>query len=281
MVDLHAHSTESDGTLSPEELILLSRDVGLSAVALTDHDTVRGLREARDAAERIGMEFVPGIEFSTHVPGHEIHILGYYMDDTDPAFLAKLDEIVRSRDVRNEKMASLLRKEGFDVTMGRLYEEYPGSVITRAHFARYLVEHGFVRDREAVFREYLGNGCRCYVPRERLSPPEAIRLIRSAGGLAFFAHPVLCHMGEGELEQYVTEWEKEGLSGIEAIYPLNGEGDEAMLSSLAARHGLLISGGSDFHGANKPGIRLGTGLGNLCVPDEVFFSIRRHAKHPA
>lgn len=280
MIDLHTHSTESDGTLTPEELMQLAADSGLSAIALTDHDTVGGLKKAKPAAGALGIELVPGIELSTDYNGTEVHMLGFYIDDTNPAFLAKLQEFIDSRDVRNEKMAFLLQKEGFDITLEKLYQEYPESVITRAHFARYLVEHGFIKDRDTVFRKYLGDNCRCYVPREKITPFEAIDLIRLGGGLAFFAHPVLCHMNHDRLRFFVRDLKEAGLTGMEAIYSMNTPGDERNMKKLAAEFDLLISGGSDFHGENKPYIHLGTGKGNLRIPESILENIKqKRASH--
>ncbi len=275
MIDLHTHSTESDGTLTPEELMQLAADTGLSAIALTDHDTVGGLSKAEPVARQLGIELIPGIELSTDYNGTEVHMLGFYIDNTNPAFLAKLQEFIDSRDVRNEKMAFLLQKEGFDITLEQLYQEYPESVITRAHFARYLVEHGFVKDRDTVFRKYLGDNCRCYVPREKISPFEAIDLIRLGGGLSFFAHPVLCHMNHDRLRFFVKDLKEAGLTGMEAIYSMNTPGDERNMKKLAEEFGLLISGGSDFHGENKPYIHLGTGRGNLRIPESILEEIKR------
>lgn len=275
MIDLHTHSTESDGTLTPEELMQLAADTGLSAIALTDHDTVGGLSKAEPVARQLGIELIPGIELSTDYNGTEVHMLGFYIDNTNPAFLAKLQEFIDSRDVRNEKMAFLLQKEGFDITLEQLYQEYPESVITRAHFARYLVEHGFVKDRDTVFRKYLGDNCRCYVPREKITPFEAIDLIRLGGGLSFFAHPVLCHMNHDRLRFFVKDLKEAGLTGMEAIYSMNTPGDERNMKKLAEEFGLLISGGSDFHGENKPYIHLGTGRGNLRIPESILDEIKR------
>lgn len=274
MIDLHTHSTESDGTLSPQELMQLASDTGLSAIALTDHDTVNGLAKAKPVAEKLGIELVPGIELSTDFNGTEVHMLGFYIDDTNPAFLAKLQEFIESRDLRNEKMAFLLQKEGFDITLDKLYQEYPESVITRAHFARYLVEHGFVKDRDTVFRKYLGDNCRCYVPREKITPFEAIDLIHLGCGLAFFAHPVLCHMNHDRLRFFIRDLKDAGLTGMEAIYSMNTPGDERNMKKLATEFDLLISGGSDFHGENKPYIHLGTGKGNLNIPNTILDNIK-------
>ena len=274
MIDLHTHSTESDGTLTPQELMQLASDIGLSAIALTDHDTVGELSKAKPVAESLGIELVPGIELSTDYNGTEVHMLGFYIDDTNPAFLKKLQEFIDSRNLRNEKMAFLLQKEGFSITLEDLYREYPDSVITRAHFARYLVEHGYVKDRDTVFRKYLGDNCRCYVPREKITPFEAIDLIHLGGGLAFFAHPVLCHMNHDRLRFFVRDLKEAGLTGMEAVYSMNSPGDERNMKKLAQEFDLLISGGSDFHGENKPYIHLGTGKGNLRISDSILDAIK-------
>lgn len=278
LIDLHTHSTESDGTLTPEELMKHAKERGLSAIALTDHDAISGINKARPVADALGLDFVPGVELSTDYQGQEVHILGYYIDTAQPDFLKQLKEFVDTREKRNEKMAALLKQEGFDITIDALTAENPDSVITRAHFARYLVEHGFVKDRETVFAKYLGDGCKCYVPREKITPFEAIRLIQLGGGLAFFAHPVLCHMNHDRLRFFIKSLKEAGLSGLEAIYSMNAPGDERNLMRLAEEFDLLISGGSDFHGANKPQIQLGTGKGNLRIPYEILERIKK-AKH--
>jgi len=275
MIDLHTHSTESDGTFTPEGLMRHAKESGLSAIALTDHDAVSGIQKAQPVAKELGLELVPGIELSTDYEGQEIHILGYYIDVEHPEFLKKLKEFVDCRDSRNEKMAILLQQEGFPVTMEELTRENPGSVITRAHFARYLVEHGLVKNRETVFQKYLGDGCKCYVPREKITPFEAIRLIQMGGGMAFFAHPVLCHMNHGRLRAFTQSLKDAGLAGIEAIYSMNGPGDERNLRKLAEDLGLMVSGGSDFHGNNKPQIQLGVGKGNLRIHYEVLETIKK------
>lgn len=274
IIDLHTHSTESDGTLTPEELMRQAKACGLSAIALTDHDTVDGIKKAAPVAEKLGLELVPGIELSTDYHGTEVHILGYYIDVTNLDFCTKLQEFLDSRHLRNQKMVLLLQQEGFDITMEALCQEYPDSVITRAHFARYLVEHGYVKDRETVFQKYLGDDCRCYVPREKITPFEAVRLIRLGGGLAFFAHPVLCHMNHDRLRFFIQALKEEGLSGLEALYSMNTPGDERNMRKFASEFDLLISGGSDFHGDNKPHIHLGTGRGNLQIPYEILAKIK-------
>ena len=279
-IDLHTHSTESDGTLTPQELMEHANEIGLAAIALTDHDCIHGIAKARPVAESLGLELVPGVELSTDYEGREVHILGYYIDENNHDFLARLHDFVDGRDIRNEKMVALLRKEGFDITMKGLYEKFPDSVITRAHFARYLVDNGFVKNRETVFAQYLGDNCRCSVPREKITPFEAVRLIHLGGGLAFFAHPVLCHMNHNKLRSFVRDLKAEGLDGMEAVYSMNTPGDESNMLGLAHEFGLLVSGGSDFHGANKPHIRLGSGKGNLQIPYDILVQIKEHRQNP-
>lgn len=265
-IDLHVHSTESDGTLSPHDIVCLAAEMQLSAVALTDHDTVLGLPAAREAAKKASIEFVPGLEFSTEYHGREVHILGYYMDETNPEFLQKLDHFCAAREERNRKMAIKLQEAGFSISYEILTDTYPDSVITRAHFARYLTDTGQVKDRETIFGKYLGDGCRCYVPREKITPHEAIDTIRSSGGLAYFAHPLLCRMDRDYLDAFVKTLSEHGLTGLEAIYSTYLPHQERDMKRLAQKYNLLISGGSDFHGSNKPHIRLGTGTGSLRVP---------------
>lgn len=275
-IDLHTHSTESDGTLTPQELMQHAKECGLSAIALTDHDTINGIEKARPSAEALGLELVPGVELSTDYDGMEVHILGFYIDKKNPEFVSELKEFVDGRDKRNEKMVELLQKEGFDITMEALYQKNSGSVITRAHFARYLVEHGFVKDIKTVFDKYLGDDCRCYVPRKLITPYEAIRLIQLGGGLAFFAHPVLCHMNQDKLRYFVRSLKDAGLTGLEAIYSMNTPGDERNMLKLAEEFDLLVSGGTDFHGANKPHISLGTGKGNMNISYDVLAKIKEY-----
>lgn len=265
-IDLHTHSTESDGMLSPEALIELAAKQQLSAIALTDHDTVSGLAAARAAAECLGIELVPGIELSTDYHGTEVHILGYYIEEDNAPFLGKLQEFCDAREERNKKMALRLKEEGFDFTYEQLRAAFPDSVLTRAHFARFLKDRGYVKTMDAAFHQYLGNNCRCYVPRERITPMEAVDLIHQGGGLAFFAHPMLCSMGTDSLEALIAALKDRGLDGLEAIYATYSPREESLVLAFAERYSLLVSGGSDFHGSNKPDICLGTGKGNLRIP---------------
>lgn len=274
-IDLHVHSTASDGTLTPKEVVTLGYESGLAAMALTDHDTTGGIAAAREQADALGMEFIPGVELSCDYKGKEVHMVGLYIRDTDTTLNEILANFRDNRDNRNEKMAARLREEGFDVTLNILLQTFPDSVLTRAHFARYLVDTKQVKDLPTVFERYLGDGCKCYVAREKISPFDAVSLIRNAGGIPILAHPLLYHFEPAQLEQLVSDLKDCGLMGLEAIYSMNNGNDEAKMKALAKRHGLLLSGGSDFHGANKPHIRIGKGRGNLIVPYEVLEKIKK------
>lgn len=277
-IDLHTHSTCSDGTFTPSELAACAAEKGLAAFALTDHDTTEGLKEAAAAAAERGVEFVPGIEFSTDWRGRDIHIVGLDIRPDNPQLKEKLDTFRRNRDARNEEMLSLLQKVGgFDISMDALRADYgEDTVITRAHFGRWLFEHGCVRSISEAFALYLGDGCPCFVEKKRTRPETAIRLILGAGGISVLAHPLLYHLSMQELEELAGELKEYGLAGIEAIYSTNLGLDESRMRRFARKMGLKISGGSDFHGKNKPLIEMGSGRGNLKIPYEVLEELREY-----
>lgn len=280
MVDLHVHSTCSDGTFTPEELVDYAIKKGLTAFALTDHDTVSGLDRAIHYAESLRHtpvqipEVVPGIELSTEYQGKDIHMVGLFIDYHQPDFARYLEDFIHSRENRNKKMCALLREHGIDITYEALLAEFPGAVITRAHFARYLLSHGYIQSLKEAFDRYVGDRCPCFVPREKVTPAQAVELILGAGGVPVLAHPILYHMSDDRLEALVAELKSIGLVGIEAIYSTYNTAEERQIRGLASKYGLKISGGSDFHGANKPKIDLGTGWGKLYVPDEVLEKLR-------
>ena len=282
MVDLHVHSTCSDGTFTPEELVDYAIQKGLTAFALTDHDTVNGLDRAIRYAEELRQvqvpEVIPGIELSTEYQSKDIHIVGLFIDYRQPEFAHYLEDFIRSREHRNEKMCALLREHGVDITYEALLSEFPGAVITRAHFARYLLSHGYIQSMKEAFDRYVGDHCPCFVPREKVTPAQAVELILGAGGVPVLAHPILYHMSDDRLDTLVAELKKIGLVGIEAIYSTYNTAEERQIRGLASKYDLSISGGSDFHGANKPKIDLGTGWGKLYVPDEVLENLRPGAQ---
>ena len=271
IVDLHVHSNKSDGSCSPSELVDLAIQKGLSAFALTDHDTTAGLDEAIEYAKDRDIEVVPGIEFSTEYQGRDIHVLGLAIDYKAPVFADRLQAFVDSRIGRNRKMCRNLTEAGIDISYEKLMAAYPGAVITRAHYARYLLDHGYVKSLPEAFERYVGDHCPYFVPREKVTPVQAVQLIRQAKGIPVLAHPTLYHMGKDALQKLVSSLTEAGLVGLEAVYSTYSAGEEREMRQLASRNGLLISGGSDFHGSNKPGLELATGYhGKLVIPYDIW-----------
>ncbi len=270
-IDLHIHSSCSDGSFSPTDLAAEAKKSGVSAVALTDHDSVGGIAEMTGAGVKIGLEIVPGVELSTEYGTEEVHVVGLFIDSENPALLRQLQAFRDNRDNRNLKMIDKLREEaGFDITAEEIYRRNPGAVIARPHIARYLVETGQAKDVQSVFDNYIAQGKSCYVERYKISPFEAVKLLHNANGLAILAHPCLYKMSREELLELVRQMKEVGLDGIEALYSRNQGSDEKDFRKIANEFDLLLSGGSDFHGASKPDIHIGTGKGDLCVPYELL-----------
>lgn len=289
MIDLHVHSTRSDGTYSPTQLVDYAITKGLHAFALTDHDTIDGLTEAIQYADTLRCndtsgnvlvpEIIPGIELSTEYQGRDIHIVGLYLDYHNQAFQDYLQNFITSRDLRNQKMCSLLSEAGIDISYEKLLEEFPNSVITRAHYAKYFLKHGYTKSIKEGFERYVGDHCPYFVPREKVTPEQAIDLILKADGIPILAHPILYGMSSSRLEELVALLKEAGLIGIEAVYSTYTPADERQIRRLAEKYHLLISGGSDFHGDNKPGLDLGIGYGHLYVPDELLSNIKQARKN--
>lgn len=270
-IDLHVHSTVSDGTVTPTELVHLASKEGLSAFALTDHDTIRGVPEALTAASQLrsqgfDIHVIPGVEVSAAFKSSDIHILGLNVDYTNALLTNALADAEKERDSRNMKMAENLAAAGLDITYEAVQAIDPKAIITRAHFAKYLVQKGYASDNNDAFKKYLHNKSPYYVSRNYISPEEVISLILHAGGIPVLAHPLLYHLEESELKRLLLRLKEAGLKGLEAIYTCNSHQDDIFVRQLARQNGLLISGGSDFHGVNKPDIMLGRGKGNLKIP---------------
>lgn len=275
-IDLHVHSTESDGTFTPEELVSEAKRAGLSAFALTDHDTCAGIDKITALAKEQDIELIPGIELSTDYHGKEVHIVGLYIDTKNKTLLKKTEEYRKCRGERNALMVEALQKEGLSITMEALIAENPDCVITRANIARFLYEHGQIKSVREAFDRYIGDHCKCYVGRLKVSSADAVRLIKEAGGTAILAHPLLYGMSTANLQKMIDELKPAGLDGLEAIYSTYTTGQEQQMKRLAKENCLLISGGSDFHGTNKPDIKLGTGKGHLYIPYSVLTAIKDH-----
>ncbi|MBD5136806.1 MAG: PHP domain-containing protein [Lachnospiraceae bacterium] len=274
-IDLHVHSTASDGSYTPSELVDYAVKKHLKAFALTDHDTCDGIDEAITYAASLNnpVTVIPGIELSAEYLGEDVHILGLNIDYKNPTFLTELKTFQDSRNNRNSKMIKVLNDNGFAITQDMVDKRFGNSIITRAHYAILMIELGYVSDKEEAFSKYLNKGCPCYIPRHKVTPANAVELIKSAKGHPVMAHPVLYDFSEDTLEHLVEDLSEKGLEGIEAIYPLNTPKDDKEYFELAARHNLYVTGGSDFHGTAKPGLELGTGYGSLYVPAKILENI--------
>lgn len=279
-VDLHVHSDRSDGSVSPAGLVDLALQKGLSAFALTDHDTTAGLAEAVSAGKEKGIEVIPGIEFSTAYrpsamsPEKDIHIVGLFIDENAPAFREQISRFVEARILRNQKMCARLAEAGIDISYEKLTAAYPGSVITRGHYSRYLYDRGYVRTLREAFDRYLGDHTPYFVPREKITPAQAVSLILEAKGIPVLAHPTLYHLEEDALTALVRSLKETGLAAMETVYSSYSAAETGQMQQLAARFGLLPSGGSDFHGKSKPGLEMGTGYGRLFVPESILTALK-------
>lgn len=279
-IDLHVHSSFSDGTLTPTELVHLAVESNLAAFALTDHDTVEGIKEAKTAAKKLNetsendLEFIAGIEISAGYRQKDIHLLGLFIDETNESLLTSLQAAKENRMNRNKKMADNLRNGGIDISMEDLINDNPNAILTRAHFAKHMLKHGYVNSIKQAFDQYLSDSKPYYVPREYISPESAIANIRKANGIPILAHPLLYHLPDKELKALIKELKSMGLMGLEAIYSSNISNEESYVRGLASSYDLLISGGSDFHGSVKPHISLGIGRGNLNIPVRVLDKLK-------
>jgi len=259
-IDLHAHTTASDGSFTPTELVEAAHGLGLGALAVTDHDTLAGLGEARAAAQRVGLDLVAGVELSVEDDGGRFHLLGYGFDPANAALAETLTTLRRSRAARNDLMAARMSEMGLPVTMDDVRAEAgeDALVIARPHFARALIKKGIVGSVAEAFEKYLSTGKPLYLPKEVLTPRDAIALIHGAGGVAVMAHPGLVPLDEAAFDARVTSLaQKDGLDGIEAYYSQHSQADTDRFLALATRLGLLVTGGSDFHGTVKPHVPLG------------------------
>lgn len=265
--DLHVHSTCSDGTLTPREVVQLAKDAELAAVAVTDHDTIGGVAEAQAAGRDLGIIVLSGVEISVEYTGKTVHMLGYCFDSAIDRLRAALDRLVAGRHERNRKIVERLNALGLALTYDEVLAEAGGKVVGRPHFARVLLRHGYVASWQEAFDQYLARGAAAYVERLRFSPEDSVRLIREAGGIAVLAHPKLVPLAEGEqIEQVIERLVAAGLQGIECYYSLHSDEETAQYLEIAKRFGLIVTGGTDFHGATKPDTQIGVGHGKLRVP---------------
>lgn len=271
-IDLHTHSTFSDGTFTPLQLVKYAEEKGLKAFALTDHDTTEGVKEAKSIETNV--EVISGVEISTRYDKKEIHIVGLYINENDADLNKQLKYYREKRVTRNFEILEKLNSLGVDITIDDVKESCTGDVISRAHIAKALVSKGFVGSYTEAFDRYLGDNKCAYVPRETLNYEESMELITKAGGVPVLAHPLLYKMSDTNLENMMVKLRQKGLKAVEVYYSTHSNSDTQHVMAMANRVGLIYSGGSDFHGATKPKIDMGTGMGKLAVPYEILEKIR-------
>ncbi len=274
MVDLHVHSSKSDGSYTPLELVDYALEKGLTAFALTDHDTTAGIDEAISYAKGKPLEVIPGVELSTEYEGRDIHIVGLYVNQNAPGFADYIKKFQDSRKLRNEKICEKLKEHGIDITLEELEHEFPGAIITRGLYAKYMLKKGYIKSMQEAFDRYIGDHGPCFVAREKITPEQAVGFIKSAGGLSILAHPPLYRMSRAKLEILVGRLKAAGLDGIEAKYTTYSSTEEREMKEIAAKFDLAISGGSDFHGTTKPKTDLGIGYGNLYIHESVLSHLK-------
>ncbi|MEW5725073.1 MAG: PHP domain-containing protein [Thermodesulfobacteriota bacterium] len=278
LIDLHVHTTASDGSHEPARLVDLAREIGLKALGVTDHDTVDGLDQALVRGRETGFEVVPGIEISSEFSPGTMHMLGYFVDHLQTSFTSRLNELQEARRRRNPQMVEKLNGLGFGLTLAEVEAAAGGGQVGRPHFARVMVAKGYVPDSKEAFDKYLAKGRPAYMDKFRLSPAESIALIAQAGGLAVLAHPLTLKLAPAELENLVAGLKEAGLAGIEVYYSEHTPQMALKYLALAAKFDLAPTGGSDFHGDSKGGISLGRGFGNLAVPYAFLDGLKKRRK---
>ena len=278
MIDLHVHTTASDGTMSPEEVVRYAKDRGLKAIAITDHDTVDGVPRALEEGRRTGIEVVEGVELSVDTPRGTCHLLGYFVDPSDDGFREKLRVVQRARAERNLRMIERLRELGVELSLEEVRAIAPHGQLCRPHFALAMAKKGYVQSVDEAFERYLKKGGPAYVEKFKFTPEEAIESIRRAGGLPVLAHPFTLELEQQELEAFVRRLREQGLEGIEVYYPDHTEEQRAFYRQLAERYDLAITGGTDFHGASKEGIDLGVGRGDMALPYSLLEALKERRR---
>ena len=258
MLDLHIHTIASDGSLTPTQVVQLARKKGFSLIAVTDHDTMGGVAEALEAGKKYNVDVVPGVEISSGVT-LEVHMLGYGISPDHPVMKAMMEDMRAARVERMERIIENLQKMGVPITVEEV-EAVAGGAIGRPHIAQVLIAHGLVPDVRTAFREYIGVGAKAYVERRKMTSEQVIANIRDAGGVPVLAHGGLLRISEVELNQWIDSMAKKGLMGLECYHNAHTPQMERLLRAAAERNGLLVTGGSDFHGASRPDVEMGTGL---------------------
>lgn len=270
--DLHAHSNASDGSLTPTELLQLAVQSGLSAVVLSDHNTVAGLEEFNQAAKALPVEAVPGVEFSTEYKGVELHILALYVrSEHYPAINALLADFKQRKEQSNLQLLQALKDVGFALDYDRIRANH--SYVNRANIAEEMIRQGYVESVREAFKTWLNPEKGYYIPPKRPDAYETIRFIKSMGAIAVLAHPFL-NLNEAGLREFLPEAVRCGLDAMETMYAKYDDQTTLLAKNIAAQYGILESGGSDFHGTAKPDIALGTGRGDLFIPLKILDALK-------
>ena len=277
-IDLHLHTRFSDGSLTPAEVVGLAHQAGVTAVAITDHDILDGISLALNAATPLGIEVIPGVELSSRFNDRELHVLGYFFDWQDSTFRDHLAQQRRSRHVRNPQTIERLNALGFELSEEEVKAKAGSDSIGRPHIAQVLVEKGYVQDTREAFDRYLKEGARAYVPRTLADTRDVIAWIRHAGGVPVLAHPRWTRCQGEPLYHLCAGLKEAGLLGLEVFYSSHNRRQTSRFLELAKRLDLLVTGGSDFHGAANPGIQVGRGKGDLKVPAALLDPLRRAAR---
>jgi predicted metal-dependent phosphoesterase TrpH len=270
MLDLHVHSTFSDGSETPEHICELAHEAGISTIALTDHDGLGGVEAAAKRASDLGLGFVPGCEVSCSWASGSLHMLCYFVEPGDGPLQEELERLAGDRAERNELMVAKLAGLGLPITYEEVLEEAGGKGVGRPHFAAVLVKHGVVTTVQEAFDTLLAKGAPGYVNKARVEAGEIIASAKASGAVAVLAHPHTLGLEPPELASAVEELAELGLGGLECLYGRYEPERRAALAALAQRNGLAVTGGSDYHGAYKPDLALGVGQGDLDVPDGVL-----------
>lgn len=276
-LDLHLHTTHSDGSLPPAAVLALAHKAGVTALAITDHDITTGIPEAVQAGASLGIEVIPGVEISSRFGESELHILGYFLDWQDPAFNARLAGLRASRHSRNPQIIERLRAMGHDITYDEVRELAGTESVGRPHIARVLMNKGYVKSAKEAFDRFLAQGKPAYVPRELPDPAGAMAWIRAAKGVPVLAHPLWAKQNGEGLFALCGRLKTEGLGGMEVHYSTHNPKQTAELLDIAKRLDLLVTGGSDFHGLTKPDIEVGVGRGGLTVPVKLLEPLKHAA----
>ncbi|OON97626.1 MAG: hypothetical protein ATN36_02820 [Epulopiscium sp. Nele67-Bin005] len=270
-IDLHVHSTMSDGTFTPREIAFYAKAKGLQTIALTDHDTISGVLECQEAGNLVNLKVIAGIEFSVNYFDKEVHMLGYFIDIHNEKLTSHLENLVVSRHERNLKMLEKLGELGFPMEYSDIATSEKNALLTRAHFAQAMLKKGYVKNIDDAFNLYLGNGKPAFIPREHVDFKECIDLIHEIGGVAVIAHPGLYKSFTDEkLDKFIKTLAEAGLDGIETIYPKYSKEQEEEFLYLCKKYNLLPTGGSDFHGENKKDLDIGKGYGKTFVPSTLL-----------